>query len=91
MVWCGVVWCGVGQVIVITPGKKSSELLLEWRCDGHDGGRCRLCEKSYWRGDVMFMKEGGSRLCQNSYESGDVMVMEEGGPGCVRSPIGGEM
>ena len=37
-----------------------SEVLLEGRCDGHGGGRVRLCQKSYWRGDVMFMKEGGS-------------------------------
>ena len=33
-----------------------SEVLLEWRCDGHGGGRARLCQKSYWSGDVMVMK-----------------------------------
>ena len=37
-----------------------SEVLLEGRCDVHEGGGSMLCQKSYWRGDVMFMKEGGA-------------------------------
>ena len=66
-----------------------SEVLLEWRCDVHGGGRARLCQKSYWRGDVMFMKEWGA--CVRALLEWRCDGHEEGGPGCVRSPIGGEM